>query len=263
MEPGMPLDEGLVTRADHEQAAAIAEAAGRLLLRLREAARAGEAPPGGLGAHGDFTANRLILSLLAAAFPGDAVLSEESVDSAARLTARRVWIVDPLDGTREFSEQRDDWAVHVALAVDGVLGAGAVALPGRDLVLATGGVGHRRGPWPPLVGRAARMVVSRTREHPVTGRISAALGAVRVPLGSAGAKAMAVVLGEADLYAHAGGMYEWDNAAPAAAAAAAGLWVSRLDGSRVPYNQPNPWSPDILICRPELAAPALAALAEP
>ncbi len=257
MGPGMPLDEGLARADDHATAARTAAAAGRLLLELR-----GAVPPRaagrGLGADGDRNANRLILDLLAAGSPDDAVLSEEAADSTARLESERVWVVDPLDGTREFSEHRDDWAVHVALAVGGILAAGAVALPARDLVLATGTA--QPSSWPPLGGRSPRMVVSRSRAHPVTGRIREAIGAELVPLGSAGAKAMAVVLGEADVYAHAGGMYEWDHAAPAAVAASAGLWVSRLDGRPLRYNRKDPWSPDLLICRPELADAVLAAV---
>ena len=253
----MPLDESLARAEDHTTAARSAEAAGRLLLELRDGAPAGSASDARLGADGDRDANRLILDLLAASSPGDAVLSEESTDSAARLDVERVWIVDPLDGTREFSERRDDWAVHVALAVGGVLAAGAVALPARHLVLATGAPGPRLRP--DLAGRPPTVVVSRSRAHPVADRIAEAVGGVLLPLGSAGAKAMAVVLGEADVYAHAGGMYEWDHAAPAAVAAAAGLWVSRLDGRPLRYNRPDPWSPDLLICRQELAAAVLAA----
>jgi 3'(2'), 5'-bisphosphate nucleotidase len=223
----------------------------------RPAARWGDAA---LGATGDLTANRLLLDLLAASHAEDAVLSEEAVDSAARLSVDRVWVVDPLDGTREYSERRHDWAVHVALTVGGILAAGAVALPARDLVLATGGGVPGPSTWPTLAGRAPKIVVSRTRASPVTARIADAIGAELVHLGSAGAKAMAVVLGDADVYAHAGGMYEWDNAAPAAVAAAAGLWVSRIDGGPLRYNQPDPWSPDVLICRPQLAEAVLAAV---
>jgi len=253
----MPLDESLARAEDHGAAATMARAAGRLLLQLREGA---ELSGSGLGDRGDLAANRLLLDLLAASHPEDAVLSEEAVDSAARLEVERVWVIDPLDGTREYSERRADWAVHVALAVGGVLAAGAVALPARDLVLATGGAAPGPSSRPVLAGRAPRIVVSRTRPAPVTARIAEAIGAELVPLGSAGAKAMAVVLGEADVYAHAGGMFEWDNAAPAAVAAAAGLWASRLDGRPLRYNQANPWSPDVLICRPELAEAVLAAV---
>jgi len=251
----MPLDESLAHPDDHTEAARLAGAAGHLLLRLRDDTNR---PGSSLGDRGDLTANRLLLDLLAASHADDAVLSEEAIDSAVRLGAARVWIVDPLDGTREYSELRDDWAVHVALVVGGVLAAGAVALPARDLVLATGGGAPGPATWPSLIGRPPRVVVSRTRRPAVTGRIAEALGAELAPLGSAGAKAMAVVMGEADVYAHAGGMYEWDNAAPAAVAAAAGLWVSRIDGGPLRYNQVDPWSPDILICRPELAEAILA-----
>lgn len=256
MGPVITLDESRARPGDHADAARLARAAGQLLLQLRE--------DGGLsgvwlGDRGDITANRLLLDLLAASHAADAVLSEEAADSPVRLGVARVWVVDPLDGTREYSERRDDWAVHVALAVDGVLAAGAVALPARDLVLATGGGVPGPASWPPLAGRRPRLVVSRSRPAEVTARIAVALGADLVPLGSAGAKAMAVVLGEADVYAHAGGMYEWDNAAPAAVAAAAGLWTSRLDGGPLRYNRPDPWSPEVLICRPELAEQVLAA----
>jgi 3'(2'), 5'-bisphosphate nucleotidase len=256
----MPLDEARAGSEDHADAARLAGAAGRLLVQVQDDASLSGA---GLGNHGDLTANRLLLDLLAASHADDAVLSEEAVDSAARLAVDRVWVVDPLDGTREFSERRSDWAVHVALTVRGVLAAGAVALPARNLVLATGGGTPPASGWPPLGGRAPRMVVSRSRPAAVSARIAEALGAELVPLGSAGAKAMAVVLGEADVYAHAGGMYEWDNAAPAAVAASAGLWASRLDGRPLRYNRPDPWSPDVLICRPELAEAVLAAVWRP
>lgn len=256
MGPGMPLDESLARPGDHDDATRLARAAGRLLLQLRDEAGLSGAC---LGDRGDVTANRLLLDLLTASHAADAVLSEEGADSPARLASARVWVVDPLDGTREYSEGRDDWAVHVALTVDGVLAAGAVALPARDIVLATGGGVPDMTSWPALDGRLPRLVVSRSRPPAITGRIAAALGAELLPLGSAGAKAMAVVLGEADVYAHSGGMYEWDNAAPAAVAAAAGLWTSRLDGSPLRYNRPDPWSPDVLICRPELAEVVLAA----
>jgi 3'(2'), 5'-bisphosphate nucleotidase len=252
------LDTSLARDDDHEEAARIAEAAGKALLGIRADAVAASVGGARLGDRGDFGANRLILEELAASRPGDAVLSEEAVDTVARLSAERVWIVDPLDGTREYGEHgRSDWAVHVALAVGGRLAAGAVALPARDLVLHTGAGGLV--PPTPHDG-PPRMVVSRTRPPLITGAIRDALGAELVPLGSAGAKAMAVVLGEAEVYAHAGGQYEWDNAAPAAVAAKAGLWVSRLDGTPLVYNNADPWLPDLLICLPELAQTVLDAV---
>jgi 3'(2'), 5'-bisphosphate nucleotidase len=243
---------------DHLLSAVVAEEAGRSLLAMREQAASQSVGGWRLGEHGDIGANRLILERLAAARPDDAVLSEEALDSAARLDASRVWIVDPLDGTREFGEHgRWDWAVHVALAIDGKLAAGAVALPARDMVLSTAEGGL---PVVPPAPPTPRMVVSRTRPPSVTEVIRRALGAELVPMGSAGAKAMAVILGEADVYAHAGGQYEWDNAAPAAVAAAAGMWVSRLGGEPLVYNNADPYLPDLLICRPEFAQTVLDAV---
>ena len=209
-----------------------------------------------LGDEGDLQAHHLLVDLLAAAAPGDAVLSEEGRDDLRRLEHSRVWIVDPLDGTREYGEGRADWAVHVALAIDGVAVAGAVALPALGLTLTADPVPP---PASPHTG-GPRLVVSRTRPPAIAAEVAAALDGTLLPLGSAGAKAMAVVLGDADAYVHAGGQYEWDNAAPAAVAEAAGLHVSRIDGSPMRYNQADPWVPDVLICRPELAEASLAAI---
>jgi 3'(2'), 5'-bisphosphate nucleotidase len=240
---------------DHALAAQLATEAGELLLAVR-ADNAGMAA-WRLGDAGDWEAHKLLVQRLATERPGDAVLSEEGLEDPLRFTAPRVWIVDPLDGTREFSElPRTDWAVHVALVVDGSPAAGAVALPARGMTLAT-------SPAPILPPRREgppRIVVSRSRPPREAELIAARLGAELVPLGSAGAKAMAVVLGDADIYAHSGGQYEWDSAAPVAVAHAAGLHTSRLDGSPLVYNRPNPYLPDLLICRPELAEPVLAAL---
>ncbi len=244
------------TAADHALAHRAAGEAGRLLVELRAARRA-HLDEWSLGDEGDLRAHDLLMALLAAEAPGDAVLSEEGAEDLRRLDAERVWIVDPLDGTREFREpDRTDWAVHVALAIGGTVAAGAVALPARDLVLSTA----EPPPTPPRVERPPRLVVSRTRPPREAHMIAAAIGGELVALGSAGAKAMAVVLGEADVYAHAGGQYEWDNAAPAAVAAAAGLHVSRLDGSPLVYNQRDPWLPDLLICHHDLVTSILAAL---
>jgi 3'(2'), 5'-bisphosphate nucleotidase len=246
-----------VTPEDHALAVRAATEAGRLLLEVR--AELTGSPGWHVGDQGDVRAHDLLVALLAEAAPGDGVLSEEGSDDLRRLEHRRVWIVDPLDGTREFGEAgRKDWAVHVALAVDGVAVAGAVALPALDLTLGT-------EPAPVVPERAEgspRIVVSRTRPPYEARLVADALDGVLIPLGSAGAKAMAVVLGDADLYVHAGGQYEWDNAAPAAVAGAAGLHVSRVDGSPLRYNQADPWVPDLLVCRPELAAPALEALSK-
>ena len=239
------------TMDDHELAAALALEAGALLLQVRAA--------GGddLKATGDRTSNELLMARLAELRPDDGVLSEESVDDKTRLQASRVWIVDPLDGTREFSEPpRTDWAVHVALTVDGLPTVGAVALPALDLVLSTASAPTLA----PAVDGPPRLAVSRTRPPACTQVLVDALGATLVGMGSAGAKAMAVVLGEVDVYAHSGGQYEWDSCAPVAVAAAAGLHVSRLDGSPLVYNQPDPYLPDLLICRPEWTDRVLGAL---
>ncbi len=234
---------------DAELAAAIATEAGKLLLALQKSGLSGKE----LCNAGDFQANLLILARLRAERPGDPILSEESADDSDRLTSSRVWIVDPLDGTREFGEGRSDWAVHVALAIDGTAQTGAVALPGLGLTLSTDA--------PPALapaGHPPRMVVSRTRPPAQTAVIAEALDAQMIPMGSAGAKAMAVVRGEAELYFHDGGQHQWDNCAPAAVAAAAGLHVSRIDGSPIVYNRPETSIPDLLICRPELAERVLA-----
>jgi 3'(2'), 5'-bisphosphate nucleotidase len=240
--------------SDHDDAARYAEGAGTLLVELRERSTGSDARA--LGDAGDTRANDYLLDRLRADHPEDRVLSEESVDDPARLGAARVWIIDPLDGTREYSEPgRVDWAVHVALwSRDEGLRAGAVALPAQSLVFATGS--------PPAVPAAAnrplKVVVSRSRAPAIADDVARALGAEVVDLGSAGAKTMAVVVGDADAYVHAGGQYEWDSAAPAAVASAAGLHVSRLDGTPLEYNQKDPWLPDLLVCRPELTDAILA-----
>ena len=245
----------LATARDHAEAPRIAAAAGALLVELR--ARLGGGDAGALKREGDRSSQELVARELAAAFPDDPVLSEEAKDDPVRLSSRRVWIVDPLDGTREFSEPpREDWAVHVALAVDGWPVVGAVAVPGRDLTLSTARP-------PALAGGAGsplRMAVSRTRPFPGAEAVARRLGAELVPLGSAGFKVMAVLLGLADAYVHGGGQYEWDSAAPVAVALAAGLHASRLDGSPLRYNQPDVSLPDPVVCRPELTDDVLGAI---
>jgi 3'(2'), 5'-bisphosphate nucleotidase len=244
------------TPDDHALAARLATDAGRLLVELRGKLSAEGISGKPLGREGDARAHELLVARLAEARPDDAVLSEEGRADPARLTAERVWIVDPLDGTREFGEvPRTDWAVHVALVIGGRTAAGAVALPARDLTLAT----DPPPPAPRAGGGPPRVLISRSRPPAEATRVAEALGGELVPLGSAGAKTMAVVLGEADVYAHSGGQYEWDSAAPVAVAAAAGLHVSRLDGSPLVYNQPDPYLPDLLVCRPELAERVIAA----
>jgi len=230
---------------DVELARHIAETAGRILVELQAS---GLFQDKALGKAGDRTANAFIMEALKTNRPDDAVLSEEEKDNPERLKASRVWIVDPLDGTREYGERRTDWAVHVALAIDGKPAIGAVALPGFPLTLCSG----QPPQVPPTPGKL-RMLVSRTRPAKEAVAVAEALGAELVPMGSAGAKAMAVVRGEADIYLHTGGQYEWDNCAPAAVAQAAGLHVSRADGSPLVYNNEDTYLPDLLIAPKDVA----------
>ena len=243
---------------DHRLAAQLADEAGRLLVALRARLHAQDAPLAVLKAQGDRQAHELLMNRLQAARPNDAILSEEGKDDLTRLDAERTWIIDPLDGTREFSEvPRTDWAVHVALVAGSRPIAGAVALPGLGLLLSTADP-----PSPPPIGpQPARLTVSRTRPPAAALHVAEELGADLVEMGSAGAKAMAVVRGECEIYAHSGGQYEWDSCAPVAVAAAAGCHASRIDGSELLYNQADPYLPDLLICRRELAEPTLKSLA--
>lgn len=244
----------MARETDERLAERLATAAGDLLLELRaRGAFAGKA----LGQAGDEAANAMLCRELRAARPGDALLSEEEKDDPARCGRSRVWIIDPLDGTREYSEGRSDWAVHVALAVDGAATLGAVALPGLGLTLTSGAP----GPLPPP-NAPPKMLVSRTRPAAEAVFVAERLGAELVGMGSAGAKAMAVVRGEADIYLHTGGQYEWDNCAPVAVAQAAGLHVSRADGAPLRYNNADTYLPDLLICRKELADDVLRLAAE-
>jgi len=242
-----------VPLSDVQLARRIAEKVGEMLLILQGS---GLFEGKALGNAGDRLANAFIMEALRIHRPDDAILSEEERDSAERLGASRVWIVDPLDGTREYSEGRTDWAVHVALSIGGQPGPGAVALPGQGVTLCTGTT-----PRPAACPSKLRMLVSRTRPAAEAVAVAEALGAELVPMGSAGAKAMAVVQGDADIYLHTGGQYEWDNCAPAAVARAAGLHVSRADGSPLVYNAANPYLPDLLICPPHLVEEVMEALA--
>jgi 3'(2'), 5'-bisphosphate nucleotidase len=240
---------------DDRLATDLAAEAGRRLLALR--ARGGD--PDALRRDGDRRSHEFLAAELARQRPGDALLSEEGKDSPDRLSASRVWIVDPLDGTREFGEPgRTDWAVHVALWENGALTAGAVALPAQEKVLST--ADPRSGCDSPSTSITMRLVVSRTRPPDFTMRLAGQTGAVLLPLGSAGAKAAAVICGDAEGYVHSGGQYEWDSAAPVAVARAAGLHASRIDGSKLLYNQDPPSVPDILICQASLAGMLLEAI---
>lgn len=273
----------MVAEADHQLAVELAEASAELLRDLRAS---GFDDADALRKAGDRRSHELLVSQLAVRRPADAVLSEEGTDDTARLGSRRVWIVDPLDGTREFGEpSRVDWAVHIALVVDGFPVVGAVALPGLGEVWSTlAPPGHmrpsRNRPTPTDAAAAAveaggvpgpeqhsthsrspRLAVSRTRPGWSAAVLTYALSATQVPLGSAGFKALAVVRGAADVYAHSGGQYEWDSAAPVAVALAHGVHASRLDGSPMLYNNSNPYLPDLLIAHPDWAQRVLTIIA--
>jgi 3'(2'), 5'-bisphosphate nucleotidase len=259
------MTETLVNRADHDSPPAadaafarwLAGLAGDLLTDLR--AELGYADPKALRKAGDARSHELIAGRLAHYRPNDAVLSEEAADDHARLAAERVWIVDPLDGTREFGEEgRGDWAVHIALWQAERLVAGAVALPAQHRILAT----DSPPAYPPLsLGGPLRFAASRTRAPEFLTGLVEEMGAELVPMGSAGAKIAAVIDGEVDAYVHAGGQYEWDSAAPVAVATSTGLHASRLDGSALEYNRSNPRLPDLVVCRKDLAPRLLTAIA--
>lgn len=230
----------IASLSDAELAAKLAEDAGALLLELRENS---DLSGKELGNAGDKAANDMLVAALRQLRPDDGLLSEESKDTANRLNKDRVWIIDPVDGTREYSEGRDDWAVHVALAVGGEASVGAVSLPGLGLTL--------RSDVPidlPIRASKPRLVVSRTRPAKEAVAVAEILDAELIPMGSAGAKAMAIVRGEADIYLHSGGQYEWDNCAPVAVARAHDLHCSRIDGSALTYNRKDTYLPDLLIC---------------
>lgn len=243
---------------DADLAAHLAEFAGRMLITVRES---GMLSLKALGKAGDATANQFLVHALREQRPDDGLLSEEEKDNMERLKCSRVWIIDPVDGTREYGEEREDWAVHVGLAIDGAPVLGAVALPG-----ANGGQGIVLRTDTPITVPPApeqlRMVVSRTRPAKEAVAVAEAIGAELVPMGSAGAKTMSVILGQADIYLHSGGQYEWDSCAPAAVALAHGLHASRIDGSPLVYNQADTYMPDLLICRKEHAERVLAELAK-
>jgi 3'(2'), 5'-bisphosphate nucleotidase len=243
-----------VEESDVRLAERLATGAGEILLALQ---RKGGLECKELGRAGDLQANAWLMKELRSSRPDDAILSEEESDSAERLSASRVWIIDPLDGTREYGEARTDWAVHVALSINYEAAVGAVALPGLDLTLTSG----NPAPLPPA-NTPPKMLVSRTRPAKEAVAVAEAIGAELLPMGSAGAKAMAVVRGEADIYLHTGGQYQWDNCAPVAVAQAYGLHCSRVDGSPIAYNEADTSLPDLLICRPEWAEKVLALVNE-
>ena len=246
-----------MSETDQQLASRVATEAGAMLVELRDELVAEGIHYWDLKDEGDVAGHRYIMSALTAARPDDVILSEEAVDTRRRLSAERVWIIDPIDGTNEFAEHpRHDWAIHIALWESGELTAASVALP-------TLGITFDASPAavvPPSTRAKPLLVTSRSRNPYCAVMVANALGCDVARLGSAGAKAMAVVMGEADIYVHDGGMYQWDSAAPSAVAKAAGLHVSRIDGSPLKYNQESLWLPDFLVCRTELAEPALKAL---
>ena len=246
-----------MSETDQKLASRVATEAGAMLVELRDELVAEGIHYWDLKDEGDVAGHRYIMSALTAARPDDVILSEEAADNRRRLSAERVWIIDPIDGTNEFAEHpRHDWAIHIALWEAGELTAASVALP-------TLGITFDASPAavvPPSTRAKPLLVTSRSRNPYCAVMVANALGCDVARLGSAGAKAMAVVMGEADIYVHDGGMYQWDSAAPSAVAKAAGLHVSRIDGSPLKYNQESLWLPDFLVCRTELAEPALNAL---
>ena len=246
-----------MSETDQQLASRVATEAGAMLVELRDELVAEGIHYWDLKDEGDVAGHRYIMSALTAARPDDVILSEEAADNRRRLNAERVWIIDPIDGTNEFAEHpRHDWAIHIALWEAGELTAASVALP-------TLGITFDASPAavvPPSTRAKPLLVTSRSRNPYCAVMVANALGCDVARLGSAGAKAMAVVMGEADIYVHDGGMYQWDSAAPSAVAKAAGLHVSRIDGSPLEYNKESLWLPDFLVCRSELAEPALKAL---
>ena len=246
-----------MSETDQQLASRVATEAGAMLVELRDELVAEGIHYWDLKDEGDVAGHRYIMSALTAARPDDVILSEEAADNRRRLNAERVWIIDPIDGTNEFAEHpRHDWAIHIALWEAGELTAASVALP-------TLGITFDASPAavvPPSTRARPLLVTSRSRNPYCAVMVANALGCDVARLGSAGAKAMAVVMGEADIYVHDGGMYQWDSAAPSAVAKAAGLHVSRIDGSPLKYNQESLWLPDFLVCRTEFAEPALSAL---
>jgi 3'(2'), 5'-bisphosphate nucleotidase len=234
---------------EHRDAAALATMAGQALLELREG------PPAGrdVGAIGDRLAHQLLVKELNRLYPEDDVRSEEGLEHISG--NGRLWIIDPLDGTREFRQAgRPDWAVHVALAVGGLPVVGAVALPAIEITLTTAAP-LELAPFDPAA--PPRVVVSRSRPPEVAYEVADAIGGVMIPMGSAGAKIGAVIMGLAEVYIHAGGQYEWDSCAPVAVAEASGLHASRLNGDPLRYGARDAWLPDLMVCRPELAEAVL------
>ncbi len=238
---------------DETLALRLAQGTGEILKGVRNV---GLLRDSNLGAAGDAQAQDWIARCLEVHRPDDGMLSEEATDTPDRLGKKRVWIIDPLDGTREYASGRQDWAVHIALAEDGKITHAAVGIPDLGKSFHTAEVKAVDGP------ATNRLVVSRNSPPKIGQYIADALGMELVTMGSCGAKAVSVILGDNDAYIHAGGQYEWDNAAPVGIAMAAGLYTSRLDGSAITYNNESPYMPDLLICRPNISHDILVAAAK-
>ena len=246
---------------DHLLAANLAESAGRMLVDCRSGA-AGQLLGGSSLAHeGDQRAHLHLLTRLQEARPDDAVLSEEGADDAQRLDSSRLWVIDPLDGSRDYGFGNDEWAVHVGLVEDGKIVAGAVALSALDLLFHTGeGEGPACAVDENNPNRRPVIVTARSRVNAEGMLLAHELGADVFACGSAGVKAMLVVNGTADAYVHASPLYEWDVCAPAAVAQSAGLHVSDAAGDPLVFNQARPVVNSFLVCRPELVDDILSAL---
>lgn len=242
--------------SDDDLATELAREVGKRLVTHREQEVENGTTVWRLKDSGDMVAHDFLMEAFRALRPNDSVLSEEGADDRKRLQAQRVWIVDPLDGTQEYGEGRADWAVHIALWEKGQLTSGAVSLPSIDTVFST----NPPSPIPPKEGAKPRLVTSRNRAPYAAILVAEGLDCDAYRLGSAGAKTMSILMGEADIYVHDGGMHQWDSAAPAAVALAAGLHASRIDGSPLEYNGPDTWLPDFFVCRPEYTDAILHAI---
>lgn len=242
---------------DHELARTLASTAGEFLVDYQRDGLAADRWGEWLGADGDAAAHDVIIEQLHSARPDDAWLSEEGRDDPEeRSMSERAWVIDPLDGSADFGRGTNEWAVHVALTERGSATAGAVAVPGLGRVFSTDeatAVGSR-------TDRAPVVVTGRARHWTDGQRVAGALSGELVVCGSAGVKAMLVVAGVADIYVHAGALYEWDVCAPAIVAQAHGLVAVAPDGAELRFNKSRPVVPGVVITHPDLLDATLAAL---
>ncbi len=253
---------------DRQLALDVSEKAAQNLLRIRrEGFLKGESGRA-LSDVGDRISEEIIRSMIESERPDDAILSEEQMtEDQRRFYAERVWIIDPLDGSREFgTEANADWAIHVALwnrsqsdtngFHEGKIALSVVTIPATGETYTSFWTQKRDYD----IETPIRIVVSNTRAPEWLSDLGAYLNVTLLPRGSAGVKAMEVVAGRADAYVHSGGQYEWDSAAPVGVSLAAGLHASRLDGTPLRYNQPDPYLPDLVICKKTLAPLLLEAI---